>query len=81
MFGHGDIDGDGDIDLAVAGDGDVRTYWLEQTAPGAFVQHTIEESLGQASGALVVDLDGDGRSELVFTGYEDNVVNVYTRTK
>jgi hypothetical protein len=79
MFGYGDIDGDGDLDIAVAGDGDQRTFWLEQTTPGTFVTHVIEESLGQASGAIVVDLNGDGSNELVFTGFEDNVVYVYAR--
>ena len=77
VFGWGDIDGDGDLDLAVAGDGDARTFWLEQTAPGQFTTHVLEPQLGQASGARVVDLDGDGRNELVFTGYEDGVVYVY----
>ncbi len=79
MFGWGDIDGDGDVDVALAGDGDARTYWMEQTVPGAFAMHVIEASLGQAAGARVVDLDGDGRNELVFTGYEDNAVYVYAR--
>jgi len=78
VFGAGDIDGDGDIDIAVSGDGDARTFWLEQTAPGAFTTRVIETSLGQAGGALVVDVDGDGRNEVVFTGYEDGVVNLYT---
>jgi hypothetical protein len=79
LFGYGDIDGDGDIDIAVAGDGDQRTFWLEQTAPGTFATHVLEESLGQASGAIVQDLNGDGRNELVFTGYENDVVYVYER--
>jgi hypothetical protein len=79
LFGAGDIDGDGDTDIAVAGDGDRRTFWLEQTAPGTFSTHVIEEALGQASGAIVVDLDRDGKNELVFSGFEDNVVYVYGR--
>ena len=79
VFGVGDIDGDGDLDLALSGDGDAHTYWMEQTAKGAFAMHVIEEKLGQASGALVVDLDGDRRNELVFTGYEDGAVYVYAR--
>ena len=79
VFGYGDIDGDNDIDLAVSGDGDVHTYWLEQTAPGEFATHVLEEQLGQAGGGHVVDIDGDGRNEVVFTGYEDNRVYVYTR--
>jgi hypothetical protein len=79
VFGWGDIDGDGDVDIALAGDGDARTFWMEQTTPGAFAMHVLEQSLGQAAGARVVDLDGDGSNELVFTGYEDNVVYVYAR--
>jgi hypothetical protein len=81
VFGFGDIDGDGDIDLAVAGDGDARTFWMEQTAPGTFRMHVLEESLGQASGALVTDVSGDGKNELVFTGYEDGAVFVYARNR
>jgi hypothetical protein len=79
VFGWGDIDGDGRIDLAVSGDGDVRTFWLQQTAPGTFVTHVLDESLGQAGGMLIVDLEGDGRNEIVSTGYEDDKVYVYHR--
>lgn len=78
VFGLGDVDGDGDLDLAVAGDGDQRTYWMEQKS-GKFEMHVIEERLGQAGGALVVDLNGDKKPELVFTGYEDGKVYVYAR--
>ncbi len=81
VFGWGDLDGDGDIDFALSGDGDARTFWIEQTSPGSFATHVLEESLSQASGGLIVDLDGDGRSEMVFTGYDNDVVNVYVRKK
>lgn len=79
VFGHGDVDGDGDEDIVVSGDGDIRTFWLEQTAKGVFTTHVLEQSLGQAGGCLVKDLDGDGKNEVVFTGYEDNAVYVYER--
>lgn len=78
VFGAGDVDADGDVDIVVSGDGDPRTFFLEQTSTGEFETHVIEESLGQAGGALVVDLDGDGTNEVIFTGYENDVVYVYT---
>jgi hypothetical protein len=79
IFASGDIDGDGDLDLLVAGDGDPKVYWLEQTGNGTWNQWVLETSLKQAGGIHVVDLDGDGRNELVVTGYEANAVYVYVR--
>lgn len=79
IFGVGDLDGDGDLDVAVSGDGDAHVYWLEQTAPGQFATHVLEDQLGQAGGMAIGDLDGDGRAELVVTGFEDNVIYVYTK--
>lgn len=78
IFGAGDVDGDGDVDLLVSGDGDAGVYWLEQDADGAFAQHVLEPNLTQTGAMLVEDLDGDGRNELVVSGYDDNVVFVYT---
>jgi hypothetical protein len=79
IFGVGDLDGDGDVDVAVSGDGDAHVYWLEQTAPGTFATHVLEDELGQAGGMVIADLDGDGTNELVVTGYEDDVIYVYAR--
>lgn len=79
VFDFGDADGDGDLDVFLSGDGDPRTFWLEQTGVGAFTTHVIEDSLAQAGGGHALDLDGDGDNDPVFTGYEDNRIYVYER--
>jgi len=58
----GDLDGDGDLDLAVAAFGwrrEGRLVWLEQSAPLAFRLRTIDERDGFVH-AIPADLDGDG---------------------
>ncbi len=79
IFGHGDIDGDSDIDLVVSGDGDPDVYWLEQTGVGTWLTHKLDTGIEQAGGMVVIDLDGDGINEIVVTGFSDNVVYVYER--
>ena len=66
-----------DIDLVVSGDGDERVLIYEQTDEGAFREHVLEQSLGQAGGVTFADLDGDGDEELVMTGYEDDAIYIY----
>ena len=79
IFGPGDVDEDGDIDLLVSGDGDPRVFLLEQVEPGKFVTLTLEGDLGQAGGQIVHDLNGDGVMELIVSGYDDDIVSIYVR--
>lgn len=91
LFGYGDITGNGLIDLVVSGDGDSRVFWFEQNPAGIFTQHTLDGmagasinsagSFGQAGGMQIVDLDGDGRNEIVVTIYEDNKIYIYKYNK
>lgn len=80
VFGDGDIDGDGDVDLLVSGDGDPRLFWLEQAKDGTFTTRVLAEAHGQAGGAIVADFDRDRRNELAFSVYELNAVYVWTRS-
>jgi len=83
VFGYGDVDGDGDIDLVVSGDGDRRLFWIEQLANGKTLQHTLTapgEEFGQAGGAAVADLDGDQVDELVFSSFDRNALAIWRRT-
>ena len=91
LFGYGDITGNGLIDLVVSGDGDSRVFWFEQNPAGTFTQHTLDGvagasvnsagSFGQAGGMQIVDLDGDGKNEIIVTLYEDDKIYIYKYDK
>jgi len=77
IFGWGDADGDADIDILVSGDGDPQVYLLVQEA-GEFATWVLDENITQAGSMKIEDLDGDGKTELVVSGYDANVIYIYT---
>lgn len=77
LLGTGDVNSDGRTDVVVSGDGDDRLFVLLQGADATFTSYTLDLGMGQAGGAEVTDLDGDGRPEALFTSYERGVVALY----
>jgi hypothetical protein len=62
----GDLDGDGDLDLAVAAFGydEGETLWLENAGGGQFKPHVLQRLSG-AINAVIVDINGDGTRDIV----------------
>ena len=65
----GDLDGDGDLDAAVATLEEKIVVWHENDGGGRFTRHLIDEGNGQESYDLrILDLDGDGRLDILVGG-------------
>ncbi len=64
-----DVNGDGLTDIIYGRGHSYGLYWLEQKRDGsggrAWVQHVIDESYSQVHNVKLVDLDGDGKPELL----------------
>jgi hypothetical protein len=62
----GDLDGDGDLDIAAAGFGydDGETSWLENKGGWMFEQHVLQRLSGPIN-SLVLDIDGNRTLDIV----------------
>jgi putative heme-binding domain-containing protein len=67
----GDFDGDGDQDVATASFGAKLVRWYQNDGKGSFTAHDIDTTNRQEAYDLkAVDLDGDGRLDLILAGRE-----------
>jgi hypothetical protein len=72
-----DIDGDGDMDMAVTAHTTNKVVWYENDGgnPITWQKHTIDSYLGRPGSRLVVDIDNDGNMDVVSCGQvADSVV-------
>ncbi len=53
--------------------------WCHSATRTSITTSTWWIGLGQAGGAVVRDLDGDSKQDTIVTGYEDNVVYIFTQ--
>jgi FG-GAP-like repeat len=60
-----DLNEDGLPDLLTANAHDYGIFWMEQRPEHTWVKHVIDESWSQAHALTLVDLNGDGRKELL----------------
>lgn len=72
IFGVGDLDGDGRLDLAVPGDGNDKLYAFIQRRDGSFAEEIVEDGEKMFGMAVVADIDGDGRNEIVAAKHNSN---------
>lgn len=78
----GDFDGDGDIDIFAA-NGSATIYqnallfWFENNGTGHFTPHLLEMGVQQCSGVFALDLDQNGRLDLVLTFFNANFTRWY----
>ncbi|MFZ9887143.1 MAG: FG-GAP repeat domain-containing protein, partial [Myxococcota bacterium] len=77
IFGLGDVNQDGRLDVVLSADGDPRVFLLEQTAAADFEVVVLADDMPQAGGVLVHDVDGDGDNDILVTSYEANGLWVF----
>jgi len=72
-----DVDGDGDIDVLSASEGDNKIAWYENDGNGNFTPHTITTGAHTAISVYAIDVDGDGDIDVLSSSFIDNKIAWY----
>lgn len=74
-----DIDGDGDLDLYSASDGDDTIAWYENVdgKGRSWVKHIVTQNVSYPRSSFAADLDRDGRLDLMSASARDNRVTIF----
>lgn len=78
-----DLDGDGDLDLYSASDGDDTVAWYENIdgQGRTWVKHIVSQNVRYPRSTYAADLDGDGRLDLMSASARDNRVTIFRQTR
>jgi hypothetical protein len=77
-----DMDGDGRLDLVMANQGGVA-LWLNTTVPGgalSFANPVTYGISGNTAGLSVIDIDGDGKPDVVCANAGDKTISILRNT-
>ncbi|MDP6195690.1 MAG: FG-GAP-like repeat-containing protein, partial [Candidatus Poseidonia sp.] len=74
-----DVDGDGDLDVVSASEGDGAITWYENNGatPPSWTSATIATNASGARGVYVADMDGDGDLDIVSASFTDDTIAWY----
>ena len=72
----GDIDGDGDFDLAGAACGS-SISWFENDGSNVFTKHTLTGSLNCPVSVEIADIDNDGQNDIVGEAWGSNKISCW----